>query len=145
MEIISLGKGNSKIAEELEKKLNITLPIDYKNFLDSQNGAKIIDGHFFVKGLDQEIAMNLLYGNDLEKRAFNLEFWHQEFGDDIPDGGLLIGTDPGGGFILLINDGKENGIYYYDHSYFFKESSDEHNTYFIAETFTMFMEMLKSI
>ena len=39
---------------------------------------------------------------------------------------------------------ENDGIWYYDHSYFFKQSSDELNTYFICETFAEFMQMLEN-
>lgn len=143
MEMNTYGTGNLLAIESLEKQLNITLPDDYKKFLVSNNGAKIVDGYFYVKDLNQEILMDVLYGIGLEKRVFNLEFWHQEYGDEIPQSSLLIGGDPGGGFILLINNGENDGVYYYDHSYSFNESSDENNTYLISRSFSLFLDMLK--
>jgi SMI1-KNR4 cell-wall len=143
MEIIAYETGEASAVDALEKRLNVTLPDDYKEFLKSSNGAKIIDGYFYVRELEQEILMDVLYGINLKTRTLNLDFWHQEYGDEIPSDSLLIGGDPGGGFILLINDLKNNGIYYYDHSYFFDQSSDENNTYLISRTFSLFLEMLE--
>lgn len=142
MKINSFKTGVGQSVDEWEEKLNIILPIDYKNFLTQYNGAKIEEGYFFVKGLNKSIMLDILFGSGLDKQSLNLEFWYEEFSEDIPENSLLIGSDPGGGFILLINDGKENGIYYYDHSYFFEESSDELNTYFIADNFTEFFNEL---
>lgn len=144
MEINDYGKNNSTAVEELEKHLNITLPADYKEFLNSHNGAKIVAGYFHVRELNQEISMDIFYGIDLEKRTLNLDFWHKEYGDEIPQNSLLIGSDPGGGFILLVNDGENSGVFYYDHSYFFDQSSDENNTYFISKNFTLFLDMLEN-
>jgi SMI1-KNR4 cell-wall len=143
MEINSFQISNHQIVDELEKKLNIELPKDYEDFLSKHNGAKILDGYFFVKGLNQEILMDVFFGVGLDERSLNLEFWHNELKDEIPKNSLLIGRDPGGSFILLINDGKDDGVYFYDDSYFFDQSSDENNTYFISKNFSLFLDMLE--
>ncbi len=144
MKIAFLTVGSAKEVADLEKRLGFDLPTDYKNFLAQFNGAVINDGEFFVKGLNEQILMDVLFGINLDNRELDLEFWHKEYEGEIPEKSLIIGMDPGGGDILLINDGVENGIYYYDHSYFFSQSSDELNTYYIADSFTDFLSMMEN-
>ncbi|MFD2388034.1 hypothetical protein [Enterococcus rivorum] len=43
--------------------------------------------------------------------------------------------------ILIICDGENEGVYYWDDSYHFENSDDEMNTYWIANTFTEFIKM----
>ena len=48
------------------------------------------------------------------------------------------------GFIVMICVGENAGVYYYDDSYYFEESNDEGNVYWIAENFEEFWKMLKN-
>lgn len=93
MGIKRFGEGDIKNIEELEVKSDIKLPDDYKDFLIKNNGARVNDGIFYVKALDEDIILHIFFGTKLEKKALNLEFWHQEYGDEIPENSLLIGRD----------------------------------------------------
>ena len=66
-----------------------------------------------------------------------------EYKEDIPEHSLLIGDFQDGAFLLLIPDGEYKGIYYYDHAYSFEQSDDHCNTYFLAETFSDFLDCIK--
>ena len=44
----------------------------------------------------------------------------------------------------MICAGENSGVYYYDDSYYFEESNDEGNVYWIAENFEEFWKMLKN-
>lgn len=68
VKIESFKMGNLQEVTKLEERLEIKLPASYKDFLSKFNGARIIDGYFFVKGLDQKILMHILYGINLEKK-----------------------------------------------------------------------------
>lgn len=146
MEIIKLDSGNSQNLNKVEELFAIKLPEDYKKFLSENNGAKINEGYFYVKDLKETIMMGTFYGVDLgkENESLDIIYENKEFEDDILDKSLLIGSDPGGGWILLIADGENDGIWYYDHAFFFKESTDELNTYFIAESFSDFLKILET-
>jgi hypothetical protein len=144
MNINSYGKGSIQNLEKIENEFSLILPKEYKDFLIDNNGAEINNGYFFVKEINQLISMGLFYGVDLGKKGADIFYINNEYNDDIPENSLLIGGDDGGGWILLICDGENDGIWYYDHSYFFEQSTDELNTYFICETFTEFLEMLET-
>ena len=144
MKIRSYGKGGQENIKKLEDTFKIKIPKDYAEFLLTHNGADIDDGIFYVRDLDQKILMGGFYGVVLDSEYLGLLYQNEEYGDDIPDSSLLIGCNPGSGWLLLVNDGENDGIWFYDHNYFFPKSSDELNTYFICETFTEFMEMLET-
>jgi len=144
MKINSYGKGSIQNIEKVKNEFSLSLPKEYKDFLIDNNGAEINNGYFFVKEINQLISMGLFYGVDLNKKGADIFYINNEYNDDIPENSLLIGGDDGGGWILLICDGENDGIWYYDHSYFFEQSTDELNTYFICETFTEFLKMLET-
>ncbi|MGY3777453.1 SMI1/KNR4 family protein [Isobaculum melis] len=130
---------------ELKKflaQIDFELPKDYLSFITENNGVRVENGYFYVEDLSEFILMDLFLGVSQPKR--NLMNLNEEFEDEIPKNSLLIARDPGGGFILQIHDGENDGIYYYDHQYFFDQSSDEENTYFIAQTFSEFLHLLET-
>lgn len=143
MDIKGFGKGNLENIEKIERFLKIKLPDDYKNFLVEYNGAVIEDAYIYVDDLKQKMMMGLIYGVDTKKASDILKI-NKEFKDDILKNSILIGTDAGEGWILLICDGKNDGIWYYDHSYFFEQSTDDLNTYFICNTFSEFIKLLET-
>ncbi len=143
MNIRSFGKGNINNIKKIEKELHITLPEDYKNFLVKYNGAAIDNAYFDVDDLNQQIMMGVFLGVDLMENANSIININKEFKDDILENSLLIGDDPGNGLILLIFDGENDGVWYYDHTYFFEQSTDELNTYFICDTFSEFIKLLE--
>jgi hypothetical protein len=144
MKIKSFGKGSKQNINKIEKEFSVKLPNDYKEFLIENNGADIETGLFYVKDIGQTIPMGYFYGVDIVEGYADIIEINKEYRDDILENSILIGTDEGEGWILLICDGENDGIWYYDHSYFFEQSTDDLNTYFICETFSEFMETLKN-
>ena len=137
-------QGNISNIDKIEKILNIKLPKDYKDFLIENNGADVEDGLFYVKEIDQTIPMGFFYGVDIAEGYSDIIEINKEYADDILKNSILIGSDEGEGWILLICDGKNDGIWYYDHSYFFEQSTDDSNTYFICDTFSNFIKLLET-
>ena len=121
--------------------LSFDLPSDYVSFLKEYDGVKVLDGAFFVPDLDQKVLLDILYGVTCPKR-FNLLKANEELDGELPDKSIVIGEDPGGAYILLTNDGENNGIYFYDYRHFFDQSDEESNTYFITDTFQNFLDEL---
>ena len=62
--------------------------------------------------------------------------------DDLFEETVIIGDSLQNGFIVLICDGINDGVYYYDDSYYFDESNDEINVYLISPDFTGFLDMI---
>lgn len=47
------------------------------------------------------------------------------------------------GIIVMICEGEFAGIYYWDDSFQFEESTDEENTYWMAKDFSTFIDMIR--
>jgi hypothetical protein len=82
-----LGGADEQNVAAFEQQIGFTLPKDYRRFLVENNGAEILDQTFFVKDLDKEVMLDVLFG-------------------------VVIGHDPGGHQLLLITDGEDKGICY---------------------------------
>ena len=128
------GKLSDSVVKQFETNINIRLPEIYRNFLMTTNGgiANNIALHSDAIG---NFLLNCMFGVGLED-AFDLSFWRSELKDDIPNWGLLIGSDVGGGFFMLDMRDGESKVYYYDHSYVFNSSSNDENTYLIFKSFS---------
>ncbi|WP_082116181.1 SMI1/KNR4 family protein [Hymenobacter terrenus] len=130
----------------LEQQLGARLPDDYRQFLLQTNGVDILDQTFFVKDLDQEVMLHVLFGlTNPTSRGLTMAYWLKEYGDEIDPYTLIIGKDAGGRFLLYTVAGEDTaGIYYWDHNDSFPQSKDgEGNTYFVADTFTEFCDSLR--
>ena len=144
MNLNAFGKATKESIEELEESLMFPLPEDYKKFLGEYNGgtSKVRYSKFLVKELKQELSLDVLYGICV-KRTFDLRECHEEFEEDMLQSSLIIGDDPGPGLIVLITGTENYGVYYWNHSFHFPQSSEEENTYKIADSFTDFINELK--
>ncbi|OGV84023.1 MAG: hypothetical protein A3K19_04655 [Lentisphaerae bacterium RIFOXYB12_FULL_65_16] len=124
--------------EELEKLVPFPLPEQYVEFLTRTNGGACRSDTFRIS-CGTEVMAHILFGFQ-RNRSLDLRFWHTEFGEDIPEGSLLIGCDPGGAFYLLLRD-SDWGVWYYDHAYSMPQSSDDENTYAVDLTLDEFLEL----
>lgn len=144
-DIASWGQIDEKAISAFERAINFLLPTDYRAFLQVNNGANVDGQVFFVSDLDQDVLMDVFFGiTNAEERSLTLGYWPNEFGDELQEKTLIIGSDPGGGMITYVTAGEDKGIYYWDHSHFFPQSSkEEGNTYFLADSFDDFMAALR--
>jgi hypothetical protein len=145
MNIQSFGKASLLKIGELEKKIGFKLPEDYASFLLKNNGGVVNDSVFFVSDLSEKILFQVFFGLDVKSKSLDIHFWIKEYEGEIPDKSIVIGKDPGGNFILLVNSGKSPGIYYWDYNQAFSKSSEDSNTYFVAKSFTDFIESFKPV
>ncbi|WP_210367046.1 SMI1/KNR4 family protein [Bacillus sp. REN3] len=145
MNLDAFGRATEESIEELEELIGFPLPDEYKKFLSEYNGgtSKVRYSKFFVEELNQEIPLDVLYGIDV-KRTFDLSVCFEEFEEDLLPNSLIIGDDPGSGLIVLITDAENYGVYYWDHSFYFPQSSEEENTYKIADSFKDFINGLNN-
>jgi hypothetical protein len=142
--LVSWGKNEENTVSQLEKEIGFKLPTDYRNFLLDNNGGRLDDEIFFVEGLDQDVMMDVFYGITHRNPALTLSYWLEEYGDELQENTLIIGTDPGGGMLTYITAGEDKGIYYWDHSHDFDTSTEEDgNTYFVADSFVDFSNKLR--
>jgi len=142
--ITSYGQAQESDLEAFEQKLGFPLPTDYRTFLENHNGGRVNSQTFFVEDLGESVLLRAFFGIKNPVETLNLDFWLNEYKDEIQETALIIGKEPGGGLILYITAGDEKGVYFWDHGHFFSESSeDDGNTYFLANTFTEFCDSLK--
>ncbi|NMD72233.1 SMI1/KNR4 family protein [Bacillus sp. DNRA2] len=145
MNLDAFGKASEELLIELEEFIGFPLPDDYKKFLSEYNGgtSKVRYSKFFVNELNQEIPLDVLYGIGVNS-TFDLSVCFEEFEEDLLPNSLIIGDDPGAGLIVLVTDVENYGVYYWDHSFYFPQSSEEENTYKIADSFKDFINGLKN-
>jgi hypothetical protein len=139
--------GNSKNKDilDLQNNYSIKLPNKYIEFLTECNGGiieKNENNRVFIEALATYINIDVLFGLNTGNRESDIRTWTDKFIDDLFDKSIIIGDDLLHGFIVMICEGEYSGIYYWDDSYQFDESTDEENTYWIAENFSDFIKQI---
>ena len=143
----SFGKVKEESIQKIENLFHVVLPEDYTKFLLDSNGGVILNtepGEVYLKDIAQFINIDVLYGIDTGKSECDIEYWTDKYFDDLLENTIIIGDSLQHGFIVMICVGENAGVYYYDDSYYFEESNDEGNVYWIAENFEEFWKMLKN-
>ena len=133
----TFGTATDKSISAIEKKYNVTLSSDYKDFLNNSNGGTCEieneKNNYIVDG--NTITLDFLYGIKTCSNA-DIEHVMEIFEEDLLAGCLIIGDDLMGGQIVIICSGDDRGIYYWDHGYNFETSDDELNMYWICDEFS---------
>lgn len=144
MGIRSFGTADSERLKQAEQQMGVELPDDYREFLLQTNGGSNEDYSmsFFVKELNDEMVVDVLYGIGLDNKNADVVFYTDMFASDMLPGSVLIGDSIQNGFIVMVCGRENKGIYYWDHSYTYEASDDENNMYRIADTFGDFLRML---
>jgi hypothetical protein len=135
----SFGGISVEALELFCKDLPLVLPDGYRAFLQESNGGYFRGNKFPIPELRDGGELDVLFGINLA-RPLDLRFWMVEMKGEIPAEAIIVGGDPGGNFIVL-EDGR---VWYYDHQYRFPQSSDNQNSYFVADTFGEFLNLLGS-
>ena len=141
MMIKEFGKAIKTSIDNFQNHIGFKLPDDYITFLMEHNGGIFIETRLLVPLLG-EVLLHILYGIVIDS-DFDLKSWNDEYKDDLLPNSIIIGHDySGAGFIVLIAGSENEGIYYWDHTFTFEQSNEEHNTYFIADSFQEFIDKL---
>jgi hypothetical protein len=127
---------------QYEAALGLPLQTDYRQFLAQSNGGKFQAATVMIHALGKPLALDVLLGLDLEQEL-NLEHWNQQLQYEKPGGSLVIGTDPGGGFLLLGLEPTWPGVYYWDNGFWFDKSTPQHNIFHLARSFTALLALVK--
>lgn len=139
----SFGMVSEKEIKKLEKRLKITLPDDYRDFLTQHNGGCPADGLlvFPVEGIEEQPALDMLFGigrgDDL-----SIKDWCDEFKCDLLDDMIIIGHAIETGMLLLVNQEDWKGIYFWDDALDYEQSTEEECIYKVADSFEEFMSIL---
>ena len=115
---------------EIEKKINVILPEDYKEFILKVNVGIPKEQYlsFFIDDLNEEVILGTMLGIS-ENKNFSLTDWNSEYQMELPYDSFVFGTE-------------DRGIYFWDHTFIFDQSSVDSNVYFLADNFTNFIEKL---
>jgi hypothetical protein len=124
--------------KEFESRIRFALPADYKIFLEQHNGGRFHGALFAVPELGTDEALHILFGFN-PKRVLDLRFWQEEMEGEIPENSIIIGTDPGSNLLVL----RDEGVYYYDHTHYYPQSSVKKNAYKVAGSFAEFLRLLR--
>jgi hypothetical protein len=123
----------------------LSLPLDYRDFLGSHNGGCPSPNACWVDDIGDFVLVDELYGIARDD-ASDLQFWIEEYGDEMPEGSVIVGGDPGGAMFILGTTVDFSGIYFWDHQHWYAGSSEENgNTFFIAETFSTWIQTLQEL
>lgn len=132
----------------IEKQLKVTLPEDYKNFL-KQIGGGVVEkdevNKIVIDEIGEEIILDVLYGDNQKNEKGSILFWMEQFDGELLGSSIIIGDDILQGFLVLICDGENKGVYYWDDSYNFETSNDENNMYRVAESFKELLEQISDV
>lgn len=158
--IYTTGLNNLEI-KALESSYSISFPDDYKLFLAYYNGYRLSSPDYCDLPCNQVddgfIAFDVLFGSKITNDNFCLEHINNEFLEEIThiSNSFLIGEDPGGNFYLLITQGKQKGIYYWDRTgihaedkmqeYAYQGVDSYGNIYKIYNSFTDFFNEISII
>ena len=96
---------------------------------------------FFIDDLNEEVILGTMLGIS-ENKNFSLTDWNSEYQMELPYDSFVFGTECGGGLFVMIVIGEDRGIYFWDHTFIFDQSSVDSNVYFLADNFTNFIEKL---
>ena len=96
---------------------------------------------FFIDDLNEEVILGTMLGIS-ENKNFSLTDWNSEYQMELPYDSFVFGTECGGGLFVMIVSGEDRGIYFWDHTFIFDQSSVDSNVYFLADNFTDFIEKL---
>ena len=96
---------------------------------------------FFIDDLNEEVILGTMLGIS-ENKNFSLTDWNSEYQMELPYDSFVFETEYGGGLFVMIVSGEDRGIYFWDHTFIFDQSSVDSNVYFLADNFTNFIEKL---
>lgn len=147
MKIQSFKCLNKEQINKIESQLDVNLPTEYKTFLEQIGGGvveKDDSNCITISEINEDIVLDVLYGEDEENEKASITFWMKQFEGELLEDAVIIGDDLLQGFLIMICEGENQGIYYWDDSYNFESSDDESNMYGIADSFGELIKQLKS-
>ena len=134
--------------KQFEKQAEVEFPEDYVEFLANSNGGEPKLSTFEYKLKDGRVwtgGVRVFFGIDVDDWE-DIKHYYALYEDRIPKQMLPIANDDGGNLILLALGKQDKGkVYFWDHD---EESEDDEppttdNIYFVANSFTEFLENLK--
>ena len=133
----------------LENEFEVVLPEDYKSFLLQENGGRNTAYRYKnlvrIPQVSEEINIDVMFGVSTNVKNGDIKQWTSEYQDDLFPNSIIIGdTIPHGFIVFWLSKDDNAGIYYYDDTYEFASSTDDMNTYFLANSFSEFLNMVEN-
>ena len=133
----------------LENEFEVVLPEDYKSFLLQENGGRNTAYRYKnlvrIPQVSEEINIDVMFGVSTNVKNGDIKQWTSEYQDDLFPNSIMSGDTIQHGFIVFWLSKDDNaGIYYYDDTYEFASSTDNMNTYFLANSFSEFLNMVEN-
>jgi hypothetical protein len=102
MNCTPFGSATEQELAAFEQQTGLGLPASYREFLLDTNSAAALNQSFFVRDLDQEIKLQVLFGlYNTASRGLTLTCWLAEYKEELGPDTLLIGKDRGGIFCSI--------------------------------------------
>lgn len=142
------GAVSEEQVRKLERRYHIQLPAGYREFLLTYGGGDVEvreENRILIPDQDTYVSANLLFEFQCCEACQMIPCMDM-FIDDMVENTLIIGEAIEHGFFILLCEGDEDAgaIYYWDHTYELESSSDEGNTYWVADSFEEFLAMLET-
>jgi len=146
--------------DNLAKKFSVTFPDDYSDFLETYNGFRVKSPDYcnipFDKVDNGYISFDVLFGYGVSNKYFDISTMNDELLDELSfvENAVIIGADPGGNYYLLITEGDQSGVYYWDRTclhledvkqdYSIADDNEEEpqHLYLVAGNFQQFFDLL---
>lgn len=139
----TFGKCTEKQILAFEEMHHVQIPNGFKQFLLETNGVVWEDGICIpVPSASENIHVDAIFGIGLTNKWLDMDYWHTQYGKDLPAGTLIIGSDVLEGFILILNIPEARGIYYWDDKLNLAESTATSNCYYICDSIEEFLNKL---
>ncbi|EPR9026328.1 SMI1/KNR4 family protein [Cronobacter dublinensis] len=153
------GIGETDI-DSLGRNFLVTFPDDYSDFLKTYNGFRVKSPDYcnipFNKVDNAFISFDVLFGHGVSNKYFDISTMNDELLDELSfvEHAVIIGADPGGNYYVLITEGGQSGVFYWDRTCLHLEDvkqdysiadEDEEETqhlYLVASTFQQFFDIL---
>ena len=142
----AFGKIPPEKIAALEEQYDFHLPQDYRDFLLSVGGgvADVLDEENSIplEELHDELDVAILYGIGNTQDDCTIEYFMEKYGDEIWEHSVLIGDTQGGSFYVLMCEGEDTGVWFWDDCWEYEATNEKKNTYFVAKSFTEFINLL---
>ncbi|WP_332605346.1 SMI1/KNR4 family protein [Acinetobacter sp. ESBL14] len=132
----------------LEKKLNVELPIQYKSFLEKFNGGKPLQSEVdftLPDGTDSGDKIKRFYEASIDT-SYGLRSNHEDLSWQLPLGYLTIAITPAGNYFLIgLTQNNYGQIFYKDHELEDEPEKDDglpYNMVKVANSFNEFLDKL---